>query len=217
MPERYLCERFMGTALDPRLQWHNEPSRYSMTAGRHCLRLEPNAGSDFWQRTHYGFEADNGHFLFMPVTGDFILTTQVHFYPVHQYDQAGLMVRVSPSCWLKTSVEHEPEGPSRLGAVVTNHGYSDWSTQGVASGAGAVWFRVRREGDDYLIDASADGKSWEQIRVCHLHEGRGQPVLSGLYACSPKGAGFVAEFDLMTMDLGRLSPAIPPAVGEEIP
>lgn len=35
------------------------------------------------------------------------------------------MIRFSEDCWLKTSVEFESvKEPSRLGAVVTNHGYS---------------------------------------------------------------------------------------------
>ncbi len=203
MLERYLDEPFTATHLPPLLRWHCEPARWSVEAARRCLRIEPSGGTDFWQRTHYGFEADNGHFLFTPLAGDFVLTTRARFHPVHQYDQAGLMVRVSPSCWLKTSVEHEPAGPSRLGAVVGDHAYSDWSTQGFPSGPGEVWLRVRGEGDDYLIEASADGSRWEQLRVCHLHEGRGQPVLCGLYACSPKGPGFVAEFDHLTIDSGR--------------
>jgi regulation of enolase protein 1 (concanavalin A-like superfamily) len=204
MRERYLDESFTGTSLHPQLQWHCEPSRWSLQADRHCLLVAPDSGTDFWQRTHYGFEADNGHLLFTTMVGDFVLTTQVRFHPVHQYDQAGLMVRVSASCWLKASVEYEPVGPSRLGAVVTSYAYSDWSTQGFAPGPGAVWFRVRREGDDYLIDTSPDGSCWEQIRVAHLHEGRSQPVQCGIYACSPKGAGFMAEFDHLTIDSGRL-------------
>src|SRR5262249_41045207 len=101
-------------------------------------------------------------------------------------------------------VEYELDGPSRLGAVVTNYGYSDWSTQAFPPGPGAVWLRVRREGDDYLVDASRDGRVWEQIRLAHLHEGRGAAVACGLYACSPRGAGFVAEFDSLTIDSGRL-------------
>jgi regulation of enolase protein 1 (concanavalin A-like superfamily) len=200
----FLHESFAGPELDPRLRWHCEPARWSLQADGHFLRVEPEAATDFWRRTHYGFEADNGHFLHTQVAGDFVLIAQVRFRPVHQYDQAGLMVRVSPSCWLKTSVEYEPSGPSRLGAVVTNDGYSDWSTQSFAHGPGAVWLRVRREGDDYLIAASPDGSSWEQLRITHLHEGRGQAVHCGLYACSPKGAGFVAEFSELTVANGRL-------------
>jgi regulation of enolase protein 1 (concanavalin A-like superfamily) len=203
MLERYLDEPFTGTALHPHLQWHCEPARWSVDAGRRCLRIEPDSGTDFWRKTHYGFEVDNGHFLFAQVAGDFVLTTRVRFQPVHQYDQAGIMVRVSPSCWLKASVEYEPAGPSRLGAVVTNAGYSDWSTQGFASGPGEIWLRVRREGDDYLVETSPDGNRWDQIRLCHLHEGGGQPVLCGVYACSPKGSGFLAEFNHLTIDSGR--------------
>ena len=114
------------------------------------------------------------------------------------------MVRVSPDCWLKSSVEHEPDGPSRLGAVVTNLGYSDWSTQDFPSGPGEVWLRLRREADDYLVDASADGRAWRQIRLAHLHEGHGAAVACGVYACSPKGEGFLAEFLHLAIDLGRV-------------
>src|SRR3954454_20249140 len=138
MPERYLDESFTGPGLHWELRWHCEPARWAVEAARHCLHVEPDGGTDFWQRTHYGFEADNGHFLFAPVAGDFVLTTKVRFHPAHQYDQAGLMVRVSPSCWLKASVEYEPAGSSRLGAVVTNYAYSDWSTQ-------ARWCRAGHE------------------------------------------------------------------------
>jgi regulation of enolase protein 1 (concanavalin A-like superfamily) len=166
--------------------------------------VEPEAATDFWRRTHYGFEFDNGHFLFAKIVGDFVLTVHVRFQPAHQYDQAGLMVRASPSCWLKASVEHEPAGPGRLGAVVTNYAYSDWSTQAFASGPASLWLRVRREGNDYLVEAGPDGRAWEQIRLAHLHEGAGQPVGVGVYACSPRGAGFVAEFSDLALDLGRL-------------
>jgi hypothetical protein len=197
MTDRYLHETFAGPAIDRVLVWHCQPVRWAVDRG---LRIEPEAGTDFWRKTHYGFETDSGHFLFAEMAGDFVLQTHVRFHPVHQYDQAGLMVRVSPACWVKTSIEYEPDGPSRLGAVVTNHAYSDWSTQGFPSSARDVWLRIRREGQDYIVDASRDGRDWEQIRMAHLFEDHeGATVGAGLYACSPKGAGFVAEFDLLYM------------------
>ena len=164
--------------------------------------MHTDTESDFWQRTHYGFQADNGHFLYAAVQGDFQLIARVRFLPVHQYDQAGVMVRLSPDCWLKSSVEHEPDRPDRLGAVVTNAGYSDWSTQDIEE-CREMCFRVHREGPDYLVEASRDGAAWTQLRVARLHEddGRGA-VQCGVYACSPKGAGFAPEFDLL-----EISPA----------
>lgn len=201
-----LSESFDKEGLDSRLQWHCEPSHWMIDREQRVLILEPDAPTDFWQRTHNGQAADNGHFLGANLAGDFVMAVHVSFDPVHRYDQAGLMVRVSPECWLKTSVEFEPGSDSALGAVVTNFGYSDWSTQPYAPGAGEVCLRVRREGDDYIVDSSHDGLSWTQIRMTHLHQGRGLAVAAGLYACSPKGAGFSAEFSRLTIRPGRIYP-----------
>src|SRR4051812_2794029 len=101
--------------LDERLEWLNRPPHWSVQNS--ALIIKTAGKTDFWQRTHYGFQEDSGHFLFARVASDFECTTEVHFRGVHQYDQAGLMVRISPNCWLKTSVEYEPEAPARLGVV----------------------------------------------------------------------------------------------------
>ena len=196
MAATILNERFNGPALDARLRWLNPPPAWSVASAG--LVVRPAAKTDFWQQTHYGFRADNGHFLHLEVAGDFCVTTKVRFHPAHRYDQAGLMVRVGPSCWIKTSVEYESDGPSKLGAVVTNHACSDWSLQDFPRGRNEVRLRIRREVQDFLVQwARGAGGSWELLRVAHLREGAGQPVSCGLYACSPKGGGFRAEFEFL--------------------
>lgn len=190
--------------MSPRLTWRDEPSRWRLDREARCLRIEPDAATDFWQRTRDGFEADNGHFLHLRATGDFVLTTKVTSHPVHQYDQAGLMVRISPACWVKTSVEFEPDDSNRLGAVVTNAQYSDWSTQPVAKEISTVWFRVRAEASDCIVEASLDGQDWQQVRVARLLERPSvEAVACGLYACSPKAAGYEAEFSFLSFQPGR--------------
>ena len=156
------------------------------------ITVTPDAQTDFWQRTHYGFRADNGWFQPMPAPDNFTLQVRVDVEPQHQYDQAGLMVRISPDCWLKTSVEFELAGPNRLGAVVTNGGYSDWSTQDFDRTIRTYWLRIERDGADYMIFSSLNGADWSQIRVAHLVETG--DVQCGIYACSPKAAGLVAHF-----------------------
>jgi hypothetical protein len=206
MAESYLHELFDRPRADSRLTWFCEPANWAVDAAARCLNIRPEGETDFWQRTHYGFRADNGHFLFAPVAGDFVATTHVRFSPAHQYDQAGLMVRLSPTCWLKTSVEYQAEGPSRLGAVVTNCGYSDWSTQDFPGDRRDVWLRIRREVSDYIVEASDQGRTWSQLRLARLHEDQGTAAVScGLYACSPKAAGFLAQFSFLKIDLGRVS------------
>jgi uncharacterized protein len=207
MAESDLTKLFEGHDLDQRLSWFCEPPRWSVNTNERCLRVEPGAQTDFWQKTHYGFEADNGHFLSLPIAGDFVLVTHVRFHAVHQYDQAGLMIRISPDCWLKTSVEYEPHEPNRLGVVVTNAGYSDWSTQEFPGERQDVWLRIRRDATDYVVDTSDDGQNWTQIRMTRLLDDRADAtVLAGLYACSPKDSGFVAEFRVLHLWPGRLGP-----------
>jgi regulation of enolase protein 1 (concanavalin A-like superfamily) len=201
MTDERLVENFASETLHPRLNWHCEPGQWRIDAMARRLVVRPDAQTDFWQRTHYGVEADNGHFLYLKATEDFVLTTKVTSRPAHQYDQAGLMVRISPSCWVKTSVEFEPEGANRLGAVVTNAQYSDWSTQPLPKEVRTVWFRIRAEGCDCIVETSFDGHHWEQIRLARLLErGSTDSVQCGLYACSPKAAGFEAEFSLLEFE-----------------
>lgn len=188
-------------AIDPRWSWRSPPPEHSIDAGAAALEVVTAGGTDFWQRTHYGFRRDDGHLLAAQIDGDFTLTARVAFRGVHQYDQAGLMVRLSESCWLKTSVEFEPDGPARLGAVVTNAGYSDWSTQD-AAGLERLWFRIRRTAADYAVHVSPDGEAWCQIRIARLLEDTGAGVLAGLYACSPKAAGYRATFDEVRLEPG---------------
>jgi hypothetical protein len=116
------------------------------------------------------------------------------------------MVRVEPSCWIKTSVEYEAKGPCKLGAVVTNHGYSDWSLQDFPRARKQVQLRIRREAQDFLVEwKRGPGKNWELLRVAHLHRGAGRPIQCGLYACSPKGSGFRAEFEFLRIDSNAAS------------
>jgi len=195
-----LFHTFNSPEIDARLQWLNPPSKWAVDPLTGSLRLEPAPHTDFWQKTHYGFEVDNGHFLFAETIGDVVITTRFHSYPVHQYDQAGLMVRFSPECWIKASAEYEPDGPSQLGAVVTQYGYSDWSLQPLAPGRNQLWLRIRREGDDYLIEHSENGEAWILMRLAHLAPVDGASLACGLYACSPKGAGYRAEFDFLRIE-----------------
>jgi regulation of enolase protein 1 (concanavalin A-like superfamily) len=185
--------------LDQKLQWMNPPSTWFVDAEESVLVVKPRANSDFWQRTHYGFQSDTGSFLYVSLEEDFCMSTRVHLQSKHQYDQAGLMVRISADCWIKTSVEYETEKPSVLGAVVTNSGYSDWSTQEFRGDT--VDFQITRERADYLVCWRESEQPWRQLRMCHLHGDNGEnPVLCGLYACCPNQEGLVAKFDYLTIE-----------------
>lgn len=168
--------------------WLNAPAAASATPGGLLVRTRPR--TDFWQRTHYGFRRDDGHLLWRAVAGDFRAEVGLRLMPNAKYDQAGLMVRRSEADWLKTSLEFEPGGPSHLGVVATQGGYSDWSMGPVPFSAGVpLGFRVERRSADYTFHAKVGAKPWVRIRLLHLQADDGAPLMVGPYACSPDGEG----------------------------
>ncbi|MCC7499526.1 MAG: DUF1349 domain-containing protein [Bryobacterales bacterium] len=178
-------------------KWRNPPLRWEVDPASRRLVVEPAGHTDYWSKTAYGFEADNGPALLAEAQGDFVLATRVRFHPAHRYDQAGLLVLCSRQCWLKTSVEYEPDGPAHLGAVVTNRGYSDWSFEEYPPECPDVELRVRLRAGDCLVECRTGDGPWRWLRVAHLEE---RPAECGIYACSPKAAGFRAEFDFVRLE-----------------
>ena len=126
----------------------------------------------------------------------FTITTKVRFHPVPPYDQAGLLVCLNPNCWIKTSVEYESHGPACLGAVVTNHGFSDWSVQDFPRATHEVCLRIWKAAADFIIEFAAnEHANWNRMRIAHLNLENAASLSCGRYACSPKGDGFRAEFE----------------------
>lgn len=177
-------------------RWSNEPAAWHVGD---VLEMSTRPDTDYWQRTHYGFRRDNGHFFSVTLNGDFSLTAQLAFAPNAQYDQCGVMCRASADSWIKASVEYEPDGPSRLGSVVTNHGYSDWATLDVESTLDRLWYRLSRRGADVRVESSFDGSSWQQLRIAHLHDCP-DALDVGVYACSPVGEGFRCGVLALTLE-----------------
>ena len=176
--------------------WFNEPDTWHLDE---YLEITTDPNTDYWQRTHYGFRHDNGHFFFANQVGDFNIRACFAFFPCAQYDQCGLMCRVDSENWIKCSMEYETPTFSRLGSVVTNVGYSDWATQDIPSTQKQMWYSISRRGDDFLIEWSREGCDWHQMRIAHLHRCPDQ-VQIGVYACSPKGGGFVCRVHDIQMD-----------------
>ena len=177
--------------------WLNEPEKYQTGNG---LEIWTMPQTDFWQRTHYGFRNDNGHCLLQEVTGDFCLTTQVEFRPTTLYDQCGLIIRLDENNWIKASTEYINEESSKLGSVVTNLGYSDWATQDIASSINQLWYRISRQGQDFLIEASATARSGSSCAFAICTKQRKQSPLAFTHA-APWKAAFTAGFTFCKLDL----------------
>jgi uncharacterized protein len=193
-------------------QWLNPPQHSQITADMVELTTEP--GSDFWQRSYYGFRNDNAHALQLEHAGNFTFTTRADFQYQKQFDQCGVIIYLNSENWFKASIEFETPNLSRLGSVVTNHGYSDWATTDIQT-VNTMWYRLSRRGPDFLIESSSDGIAFKQMRIFHLHQlgettpemgaqnppqPPAQSVRFGVYACSPNPSSFTARFSQFKLE-----------------
>ena len=195
--------------------WINRPKDFLI--GRESVEITTEPETDFWQRTYYGFRADNAPALLFDGGPSFTFTARARFHYEKQYDQCGLVIYIDKENWFKASLEFETAEHSRLGSVVTNRGYSDWATRDIDT-LTSIEYRLHRRGPDFLIESSLGGDCFRQMRIFHLHslgdtsaemgkktpsELPGRTVRFGLYACSPTNSSFKTVFsDLQIEDCG---------------
>ena len=191
-------------------RWINPPKKFRL--GTSDVTLQTESGTDFWQRTFYGFRNSNAPAFLFDRSDNFTFLVSIECEYSTLFDQAGIIIWIDENNWIKASLEYENEEFSRLGAVVTNAGYSDWSTRN-SPAVPRIEFRVSRRGPDFLIEART-GSDWEQLRIAHLSAlGETTPetgttpsaallpgptVGVGIYACSPGDSHFEANFQQLT-------------------
>lgn len=188
-------------------KWIYPPQAFEITD--QSVRIMTDPGTDFWQRSYYGFRNDNAPALLVESSDNFSFTVKATFNYQNRFDQCGLIIYLDSDNWFKASIEYENDQLSRLGSVVTNLGYSDWATTDINSRS-SLWYRLSRRGPDFLIESSLSGEDFKQMRVFHLHvlgetsaemgklnppAPAAQPICFGLYACSPLNSSFEARFE----------------------
>lgn len=168
--------------------WLNEPRSWRLL-DENGLAVTAEPGTDFWRVTHSGALNHNGHFLGLPVQGDFTASLAVRGEYCTEYDQAGLMLLGDETTWLKTGVEMV--GNEHRASVVVTRDSSDWSFMKAPNPA-EMWFHVTRHGDTVEVAISSDGNVYTPVRQCTF---RPRPAQVGPYCCSPMdGAGFAVTF-----------------------
>ena len=173
--------------------WTRPPQQYTVGEDRVTITTEP--GTDLWQRTYYHFRNDNAPVLQTQTDEQyfsFVVKTEFSDSS-HRFDQCGVALYLDSENWLKASIEYENGEYQHLGSVVTNDDYSDWATVNIPATTKHMWYRLSRRGQDFRIENSLDGITWEQMRICHLAKAP-ETTQFGVYACSPEDSSFTAVF-----------------------
>ncbi|MBR2133604.1 MAG: DUF1349 domain-containing protein [Eubacterium sp.] len=174
------------------MEWTRKPKQCKVSDCEVEIITEPF--TDLWQRTYYHFRNDNAPLLQMKTDKRFFsFTVKTVFDTRVRYDQSGIIMYLNNENWLKASVEYENDKIQRLGSVVTNNGYSDWSSVDIDAAQKSMWFRLSRRDDDFCIENSLDGVNFKQMRICHMFEAVDE-IPFGIYACSAENSSFIAKF-----------------------
>lgn len=177
--------------------WLNRPPTLSVSDDE--LSVVTGANTDFWRETHYGFVRDSGHFYAFEAADGFTAQVRVQAQFQHLYDQAGLMVRIDESRWVKTGIEFS-DGHGLLGSVSTD-GASDWATGQFAGDPSDFWVRVTVQAGVLRIQASSDGLIWPLVRLSPFP--KSEKYLIGPMCCTPERSGLKVRFTEW-----RLGPAL---------
>ena len=176
-------------------RWTRQPKSFTISDDQVEIVTKPH--TDLWQRTYYHFRNDNAPVFQMETEEKFFsFTVKTEFESKHRFDQCGVVMYLDSENWLKASIEYENGEFQHLGSVVTNLGYSDWATTAIDASIKSMWYRFSRREEDYCIECSTDGRSFSQMRICHMHKGGGT-IRFGIYACSPEDSSFRATFTNM--------------------
>ena len=181
-----------------KFEWFREPESYNIKDD--VIEVITKPYTDLWQRTYYHFRNDNAPVFQMETEEEyfsFIVKTDFQ-ESCHRFDQCGIVMYLDSDNWLKASVEYENKDYQHLGSVVTDQGYSDWATTVIDSSVKSMWYRFSRRDDDYCVECSTDGMEFCQMRICHMHRGKGK-IRFGIYACSPEDSSFRAVFSNMQL------------------
>jgi uncharacterized protein len=171
------------------MQWYNEPATWDDSDGK--ITVTADAKTDFWRKTHNGVINNNGHFYFTPVDGDFTVEVRVTGQYGALYDQAGLMIRLDDTTWMKCGIEYM-NGVQHVSAVITRD-TSDWSIIVLPENTPSIWVRVIRYGGTVEVYYSLDGVEFSMYRQGWLSDSARLEV--GLLVAAPIGDGFPAAFE----------------------
>lgn len=210
--------------LHPSLVWLNHPSSWNVSDPKgelegsqgkayvsefgSSLSIQPPAKKDFWSKTFYTptlIKSDASALLGqVPLHREATVSIDFELTAVSQFDQAGLLIYIDDTHWVKCGIEY-CDGVPRLSVVVCND-FSDWSTQTWPSFSARIKVHKILQSDSIVIEAAPlDTSQFQFVRIAHLNHdslrrkleedptARGWQV--GPYAASPVAQrGCLAKF-----------------------
>lgn len=195
----------------PKLRWFCDPTKWESSSsadkfeegaggsfqitttstGEEELHLRAPSKKDFWSKTFYTpllVKSDASALLYTVPDGvESTIRMDFEYNPQTQFDQAGLLIFVDQTHWVKCGIEL-CDGTPRLSVVVCND-FSDWSTQPWSSNSISLKIHKVNQSDSLVVEAAPKGTdNYSFIRIAHLScgaAGQRLPWQVGPFAACP--------------------------------
>lgn len=147
------CEAFQSNFLDSKWQWIDPlgDSSYSLSEKPGYLRLQTPGGNHDFYGNH------NAPRMVQIISGDFTVETRVLFSPQHNYQGAGLFLRLDDQNFIRL----ERTLVKGVDAWYSVNGY--YQGVEVPYSGESVFLRMERSGGLVILSYSADNEQWNEV------------------------------------------------------
>jgi uncharacterized protein len=183
------AEQPVISGLPGHLTWQNAPVRWHVEHGSE-LRIQSGKETDWFVDPFDGTVHNTAPLLLFTPADDYVLTTKVTVGFNSKWDAGALMVWADDHHWAKLSFELSPSKQPTMVTVVTRGPSDDCNS--IPISGNTVYLRIAKSGPAYVFYSSADGKSWQVLRVFSL--GDGLKARAGFESQSPAGNGTEVVF-----------------------
>lgn len=173
-------------------EWLNKPEEFRFEIDK--LIIHANSGTDFFRPIN-GIPKDNAPLFSCPISGDFSIQTHLNAELLSFGDAGSLILRYSSLRWAKICVEKSHDGEIGIVSVVTDETSDDANSELISSPS--AFLRITKIEETVGMHYSLDGIKWRFVRKFRFEESDFYPLIIGIQAQSPYGAGTTISFDLL--------------------
>jgi regulation of enolase protein 1 (concanavalin A-like superfamily) len=162
------------------------------------LRLVSESQTDFWRITHYDFTKHDGHVFYHEFQGSY--NCQARFSGKYKdlYNQAGLMLRLDDTNWIKAGIEYVTCTANASAVVAWD--FSDWFIRDLKEVPPDFWVRAKRVRDYVEISFSKDSENFGLLRFAYFAPF--SSLQEGIMAASPKKDRLETNFAPLEIEEG---------------
>ncbi|ACU02540.1 DUF1349 domain-containing protein [Pedobacter heparinus] len=182
---------------DTTMYWENKPETYTVKGKSVTMRT--NSAKYLWGDSHeFDFDFPYSHSYYRNIAGNFTAQTTVMLTDDWKNGNAGLLIKLSQSNWIKLYIIKETN-VLRLNTVYASDAtHIDYSTSLLHSNDNKIWLQVSCNNGVLRLKCSTNGRAYETVRILNMPAGY-KSAQVGLMADSPMSSGFDASFENLSI------------------